>query len=93
MKTALPDADLKDQEAKLRTLLYGASEINKHLRRLHELHYESQQLEDQQERANMNAHQIVPVMDDLRDAVDAMEIIVAREHWPVPTYNEILFYA
>jgi glutamine synthetase len=41
----------------------------------------------------MNAHQIIPVMDDLRDAVDAMEIIVAREQWPVPTYNEILFYA
>ena len=32
-------------------------------------------------------------MDDLRDAVDNMEIIVERELWPVPTYNEILFYA
>ena len=93
VKTALPDADLKDQEAKLRTLLYGASEINKHLRRLHELHYESQQLEDQQERANMNAHQIVPVMDDLRDAVDNMEVIVDHNVWPAPTYNDILFYA
>ena len=30
---------------------------------------------------------------DLRAAVDAMEIIVEREAWPVPTYNEILFYA
>ena len=29
----------------------------------------------------------------LRAAVDAMEIIVEREAWPVPTYNEILFYA
>ena len=41
----------------------------------------------------MNAHQIVPVMDDLRHAVDQMELIVEREFWPVPTYNEILFYA
>ena len=32
-------------------------------------------------------------MDALRAAVDAMEIIVEREAWPVPTYNEILFYA
>ena len=30
-------------------------------------------------------------MDALRAAVDAMEIIVEREAWPVPTYNEILF--
>ena len=42
---------------------------------------------------NMNAHEIIPVMDDLREAVDSMEIIVGRKHWPVPTYNEILFYA
>ena len=41
----------------------------------------------------MNAHEIVPVMDALRAAVDAMEIIVEREAWPVPSYNEILFYA
>ena len=36
---------------------------------------------------------ISPVMDDLREAVDNMEIIVGRDAWPVPTYNEILFYA
>ncbi len=41
----------------------------------------------------MNAHEIIPVMDDLRAAVDNMEIIVERGFWPVPTYNEILFYA
>ena len=25
-------------------------------------------------------------------AIDAMEIVVDDNHWPVPTYNEILFY-
>ena len=28
----------------------------------------------------------------LRAAVDAMEIITDRDHWPVPTYNDMLFY-
>ena len=32
----------------------------------------------------MNAHEIIPVMDALRAAVDAMEIIVERDAWPVP---------
>ena len=63
------------------------------LEKLHELHYASLEVEDQQKRADMNAHEIIPVMDALRAAVDAMEIIVEREAWPVPTYNEILFYA
>ncbi len=92
IKQMLPDADLEAQERKLRVLVDGAARINKLLSKLHELHYASLEVADQQERANMNAHQIVPVMDDLRDAVDAMEIIVGHEQWPVPTYNEILFY-
>ncbi len=93
IKQMLPDAPVEPQEKKLKTLVDGAAKINELLSRLHELHYASLEVADQQERANMNAHQIIPVMDDLRDAVDAMEIIVAREQWPVPTYNEILFYA
>ena len=93
IKQMLPDAPVEPQERKLKALVDGAAKINELLSRLHELHYASLEIEDQQERANMNAHQIIPVMDDLRDAVDAMEIIVAREQWPVPTYNEILFYA
>lgn len=47
---------------------------------------------DQQERANDNAHHVIPLMDELRAAIDAMEIVVDDNHWPVPTYNEILFY-
>ena len=27
-----------------------------------------------------------------RAAVDAMEEIVARDYWPVPTHDDILFY-
>lgn len=28
----------------------------------------------------------------LRAAVDAMEEIVSADYWPVPTYDDILFY-
>lgn len=28
----------------------------------------------------------------LRDVVDALEEIVAADYWPVPTYDDILFY-
>ena len=92
VRAVLPDADLSYQEARLRKLLDGAHTINTHLERLHELHYASREVPDQQERANMNAYEIVPVMAALREAVDKMEIIVEREFWPVPTYNDILFY-
>ena len=93
IKNVLPDGDTSLMKDKLEKLVAGAAEINRQLEKLHELHYASLEVEDQQKRADMNAHEIIPVMDALRAAVDAMEIIVEREAWPVPTYNEILFYA
>ncbi len=34
---------------------------------------------------------IIPKMENLRSLVDAMEVLTAREFWPVPTYGDILF--
>ncbi len=36
---------------------------------------------------------VVPVMQALRNAVDAMEMLVGREYWPVPTYGDLMFEA
>jgi len=34
---------------------------------------------------------VIPVMVELRDAVDAMETITVSDYWPVPSYAEMLF--
>ena len=34
---------------------------------------------------------VVPKMDALRRVVDEMEVLCAREYWPVPTYGDITF--
>ena len=93
IKNVLPEGDTSFMKGKLEKLVAGAAEINRQLEKLHELHRASLEIKDQQKRADMNAHEIIPVMEALRAAVDAMEIIVERDAWPVPTYNEILFYA
>ena len=56
-------------------------------------HAEAKAQESSQEIANAYAHVVSPAMERLRAAVDAMEPIVASDYWPVPTYNDILFYA
>ena len=63
------------------------------LEELARLHEKAEACTDSQERANVYAHEVNPGMERLRAAVDAMEPIVAREYWPVPTYDDILFYA
>ena len=33
---------------------------------------------------------MVPVMEALRKTVDALEMLVARDFWPVPTYGDLM---
>ena len=34
---------------------------------------------------------VIPKMDALREIVDAMEVLTAREYWPMPTYGDLTF--
>lgn len=91
-KSALAGADTDQQETLLRKLLAGVREIDTQLQALDAAHRSALEMKNQQQRANTYAHEIIPIMDKLRVAVDAMEIITDRDRWPVPTYNDILFY-
>ena len=92
VKAALPSADQTFQEKKLQTVVDGTKRVEEALDALNTAHLANVEIADQQERANDNAHHVITLMDELRAAVDAMEIVVDDNHWPVPTYNEILFY-
>ena len=92
VKAALPSADQTFQEKKLQTVVDGTKRVEEALDALNTAHLANVEIADQQERANDNAHHVIPLMDELRAAVDAMEIVVDDNHWPVPTYNEVLFY-
>ena len=92
VKAALPSADQTFQEKKLQTVVDGTKRVEEALDGLNTAHLANVEIADQQERANDNAHHVIPLMDELRAAIDAMEIVVDDNHWPVPTYNEILFY-
>ena len=92
VKAALPSADQTFQEKKLQTVVDGTKRVEEALDALNTAHLANVEIADEQERANDNAHHVIPLMDELRAAIDAMEIVVDDNHWPVPTYNEILFY-
>ena len=36
--------------------------------------------------------EVIPAMDGLRAQVDAMERLCGEDYWPVPSYNQMLFY-
>ncbi|MBM6775414.1 glutamine synthetase III [Olsenella profusa] len=53
---------------------------------------ETQALEDPQAQCNSYRDVVIPAMETLRAAVDGMEKVCGADYWPVPTYNEMLFW-
>ena len=47
--------------------------------------------EDPEEACNWCRDEVIPRMVALRDIVDELEGMVADDHWPLPTYQEMLF--
>ncbi len=43
------------------------------------------------EQADMFRNEIIPIMNELRTAVDNAEKITAKEYWPVPSYGDLIF--
>lgn len=93
IRAALPKAPLSHQEAQLSELLQIIDDASEQLRVLDEAHVRVRKIADEQEKANAYANEIIPIMDKLRYAVDGLERRTDRRYWPLPTYNEILFYA
>lgn len=93
VKSAISGADMDEHEALLKTLLKGVNATGKCVRELIARHDAAEAIEDLQEQANAYAEKVIPAMEALRAEVDALECIVERDYWPVPTYNDILFYS
>lgn len=92
IRAAGAEAAMAYEQATLNELCDGITAINESIARLDEVHAKAESISDGQLQANCYAHEVAPVMADLRAAVDAMEEIVAADYWPVPTYDDVLFY-
>ena len=86
-----PDA-VKNQKALLKQLTDGLNVAYDATNRLEQEHETARAIEDSQEQATYYAYHVIPVMEELRAAIDGLECICDHDYWPVPTYNDILFY-
>ena len=93
VKAAISGADMTEAESVLEVIIAGADKAAKATRELIKVHNAAEAIEEPQEQANAYANEVIPAMDALRAEIDALECVVERDYWPVPTYNDILFYA
>ncbi len=82
-----------DAEDKLLTkLAAGAERITAALEKLQKAHDEAAAEDEGAPQAFAYRDKVLPAMAELREASDEMELLVGCEYWPLPTYNDMLFY-
>ena len=70
----------------------GIAKVKAAVAALQESNAHGTAIEDVRERDDYYRAEVVPLMEALRTCVDDLEPLCAREAWPVPTYDEMLFY-
>jgi glutamine synthetase len=91
-KDVSENLNTRAEEALLDKLTNGYNFISDSVDALDAAIDEASSTEDAQVKANAYLRKVIPAMDDLRMQVDAMELIVGHDYWPVPSYNHMLFY-
>ena len=74
------------------TVTEGITAVSSSADELERVNAAAQALEDPQEQCNAYRDAVLPAMEALRAAVDGMEKVCGADYWPVPTYNEMLFW-
>lgn len=87
-----PDLSVETEEKLLERLSDCLNEMGLKTHALHMLHEEAYVKGSWPERAKAYLKLVVPAMEELRSVADRLEELTDRAYWPLPTYNDILFY-
>ena len=84
--SAVVEKDILSQITPLYEQLYSSTKT------LDEAIKTSAAIADLDEQAKSYKQTVVSAMDSVREAADALELIVGKEFWPIESYSDILFY-
>lgn len=84
-------ADASVQEETLREVTTLLIEMKKQLVKLQEAEEQTAAMKDIREQAFAYKDKVLVAMDQLRMPADALEMIVDKAVWPIPTYADLLF--
>ncbi len=91
-RVAAPDLDLPYEAETLFLLTKYSAAAYHSLLTLERAVDSSGKPTDTEALAHYSGDIILPLMDELRCEIDAMEPLIPREVWPYPTYGDMLFY-
>ncbi len=91
IKAAAPDADVSVQTELLKEASGLLVQAQAALKKLQDKTAKASSIEEGHKMAEAYHEEVVPAMAELRAPIDALEVIVDKNLWPVPTYGDLLF--
>lgn len=91
VKGACEAANVSVQKELLEESTRLLTETRGSLKKLIDLTEKAAEMSRGRVQAKFFKNEVVPVMEALRDSVDALEMIVDKEMWPMPSYGDLLF--
>ena len=91
VKSAVADADVSVQCGLLKEVSSLLAKAQVALLKLQEVTTQANSIGDIAEQSKYFKESVCPAMAELRAPIDALEVLVEKELWPVPTYGDLLF--
>ena len=91
LQSLLPTADISAQKAHIETLSETLGKVYLAHAALDRLEDKATKIANTEEAAMVYQGEVNEAMENLRELVDSLEVITAREYWPVPTYGDMTY--
>ncbi|MBP1753782.1 MAG: glutamine synthetase catalytic region [Firmicutes bacterium] len=91
VKSAVADADVSVQTGLLKEVSTLLAKAQSAIKKLQDVTAEAASISEIAEQSKFFKDSVVPAMTELRTPIDALEILVEKDLWPVPTYGDLLF--
>jgi glutamine synthetase len=91
VKSAVADADVSVQSGLLREISSLLVQAQASVQKLHEVTTKANSISEVAEQSIYFKEAVCPAMAELRAPIDALELLVEKDLWPVPTYGDLLF--
>lgn len=91
IKAADPDADVSAQASLLKEVSSLLAKAHAAVKKLREADARASSMGDISEMAKAFRSEVFPTMAELRAPIDALEELVPKEMWPVPSYGDMLY--
>ena len=88
---ATPAIDTSVQESLMKAISANLKDMYVALRTLEKKTLEAETLEEGEVQARFYNDVVCPAMDALRAPADQLEMLVAKEDWPIPSYGDLVF--